>query len=690
MKVQFYLPDGQDFSPGALGVIRAAKTKVFGDEQIEFERADRPGEGVISFGEWHSAAINTAPLGGLAYLPNAVDVVARAFRDVKDGQVFPIPFDCAPEQVLYFDIETHSADEQWNLPAREFFRLGQYAWGPTGKVVLTEDYDEMLDVIRSAAGVVGHNIINFDLPALFGKDSMEPLHMAIEGKVYDTFIHANLAMPSPEGPYRLRNGQRSLADSPPAIMKWLGLDNLAYQLGLSGKVADLSDLAKKHGGFCHIPVDDPEFREYAKTDVTVLQQLSCALLDVSPLDAYDAREQLTASIDAQVSRNGFRVDIARAEARVKELAERKAELLGRLEAEYEFPTTGKQPWRSTPGKAAIMRILADNGITPETRPSWTRTKTGNLSLGGEVLVELTSGTEAEELGVALAELMGQRSLAELALASVQSDGYVHPKITALQRSGRRSTTEPGLTVWSARAGGGVDKAYFIASPGCKLVEMDYSAADNRIVAALAGDENFMERFAPGADAHELTGRLMFGDEVYDSDPKHYRTAAKPITHGSAYGAGAKKLAESSGLPVEVTQRFLDEQARHYSKVHQWKAQVAKDGKSGMLVNAWGRRMYLDPSRTTTQSPALHGQSGTAEIFKDGLIRIAYDKPEVLRWMVAFVHDALVADIPETELDWAVPYIQSKMETVFDPEGGMAVEFPLATGSPADDWQTAGH
>src|SRR5690606_16342386 len=192
--------------------------------------------------------------------------------------------------------------------------------------------------------------------------------------------------------------------------------------------------------------------------------------------------------DAQNSRNGFRVDIAAATRRRDELAARKGEILTMLHEKYDFPTDGAMPWRTTAGKNAILKVLAENGITPETRPDWEKTKTGNISLGGKVLVSLTEGTPAEDIGKALAEVMGHRSLSQLTLDCVQPDGKVHPEISAVQRSGRKSTTNPGLTVWTSRGEGAVEKSYYIPdNEDERLVAFDYSQADARIVAAYSGD-----------------------------------------------------------------------------------------------------------------------------------------------------------------------------------------------------------
>src|SRR5690606_29762819 len=148
--------------------------------------------------------------------------------------------------------------DRWNMAPEEFFRLGQYAWGD-GEIVLTTDHQEMLAVIRQAKLVVGHNIHSFDLSVLFGKDSVEPLHMALDNKIWDTMVHANLVLPAPYK-FTTRGGHTFFDGAKPEkALKWLALDNLSFQLGLTGKIGDLKALAKKYGGFGAIPVDDEEF-----------------------------------------------------------------------------------------------------------------------------------------------------------------------------------------------------------------------------------------------------------------------------------------------------------------------------------------------------------------------------------------------------------------------------------------------
>lgn len=592
------------------------------------------------------------------------------------------------KRTLSFDVETHSSELMYSMEPEEFVRLSGYAWD-NGEVVLTTDLGELKDALRSARTVVGHNIHAFDLRAIFGIDSDEPLEMARDGRVYDTWTHAALVNPAPYS-YTNRFGKTAIAAKPEQMQKWFKLDEQAFQLGVPGKTDDIKSLAKEFGGFGEIPVDEPRYRDYLIGDVEATRHVAKELLKLGPLDSYAMREQEIAARIAVISSNGLRVDVEAATKRRDELAERRNEILAGLVDTYDFPTEGKSPWASTEGKAAIMAALADHGITEKTRPDWTRTAKGNLSLGGDVLISLTKGTGAEELGTALAELKGQRSLSQLALDSVYPDGFVHPHITMLQRSGRSSTTKPGLTIWTSRGDGAVEKAYFVPdTPDEVLIELDYSNADARIVAALSGDTKYAERFQPGADGHMINAVAAWGQETVDTDPKKYRQMAKPLGHGWSYGGRPKTLARSSGLPVETAKTFVDGLDKAYRRLVAWQQRVRRPAcQHGYVVNEWGRKMPVENGREFTQAPALHGQSGTREIVCDALLRMP---PHVLRRVKAVIHDAILFSVPKRNWEECRDYLVSLMQTVFKPRvGGQSIDFPVDSGPPGDNWYQSSH
>jgi DNA polymerase-1 len=387
------------------------------------------------------------------------------------------------------------------------------------------------------------------------------------------------------------------------------------------------------------------------------------------------------------------VDDARAQARVDELTAKREKIISWLVEEYGFPTEGASPWATNAGKEAIFAALADAGITAKTRKDWPKTATGNLSLGGEALLKITEGTPAEELGKALAELKGQRSLAQLALDSQYPDGFAHPEITMLQRSGRWSTTKPGLTVWTARGPGAIEKSYFAPDNDDEvLIEIDYSNADARGVAALSGDRNYAKRFEPGQDGHLLNAIAAWGEKAVmasDEAKKKFRQMAKPLGHGWSYGGGYKTLSRQAGVPLADAKKFCEGMAWNFSDIVNWQERVRAFARQhGYVVNEWGRKLYVEEGREFTQAPALLGQNVTREIVCDAILAMPLSE---LRRVKAQIHDALVFSVPKDNWEWWRDRLVKRMTTKFGPrKGGQVIEFPVEAGNPGANWYEAGH
>jgi DNA polymerase-1 len=635
---------------------------------------------------------------------------------------------------LIFDIETHDADYIYSYQPWDFLRLAGYKWVGESGVRFTSDIDELRELIDSADMVIGHNIHSFDLPAVYGTDSLTPMHMADEGRVYDTWTHAVLANPAPMR-YTNRDGRivgsHISGVNPGQIAKWNSLDEQAYQLGVRGKTDSLSEIAFEYGnpsykraarirdGYGKIPITNEDYRHYLAGDVLASEAVARALLELMPLNAYAMREQRIEARKQVISNNGLRVDVALAESRAAELEGRRRELIDRLALEYGFPTGGKKPWVTTDGKAAIMAVLADNGITPQT-VEWpmTASRHPSPSLGAEVIKTITANTKAENLGIALAELQGQRVLSQLALDSMQSDGFVHSRITMLQRSGRWSTTNPGLTVWSEHDPiKRLEKSVFIPdSDDQSLMEFDYSSADGRIIAALSGDTQYLKLFSednglqyladitgdpeyayrfgteddgkPKAGMHGINAVLAFGASIVRTNPKEFRQTSKALGHAWNYGAGPKRLSITSGLPLEVAEKFDRKLKKAYPKLTRWQDRTRAFAKrNGYVINPWGRIMRVDRGHEYTQAPALMGQSGTREVICDALLALP---DELMTTVKAQVHDALLVSVPTKASDDYAARMLNSMQMTVSPDGGQSVEFPVSHGNPASDWAAAGH
>ena len=475
------------------------------------------------------------------------------------------------KRYLNFDCETYSAGREFDLPPETFVRQMQYAWDD-GPVEFTYDVEHARELLREADYVVGHNIISADLSWIFGNDSLEPLEMARDRKVIDTWYLANLLKPAPQS-FTMRSGRRVVETDDPVghAKSWLSLDNLCYQFGLEGKLGSLKDLAKKYNPpgtkvddyeYGLIDLDDPDFQAYSVQDVVAARSLLGFLLSEIRKQDYPGdyiwREMyLMSATVGQMHRNGILVNQEYASPRIQKQEEEKATTLQWLVDNYGFPTTGKAPWSSTEGKEATLRALADFGFTPENTPEWERTPKGAPKLGGKDLLTFAEGTEAEEFVTSLGRLKGMRSISQLVMENMKPDGRVHPDITSLQRSGRWSFTNPGVTIFGERNERlKADKALFTAGPGKVLAGFDYSSADARAMASMSGDEAYAQRFAEDDegnelyDGHNLMGEAVFGADFYygdgprDKDARPtLRPATKPITHGSNYGIGAYKLAK---------------------------------------------------------------------------------------------------------------------------------------------------
>jgi DNA polymerase family A len=607
---------------------------------------------------------------------------------------------------LVFDIESFEAGLLYDMPPEEFTRLIGYCWDD-GDVVLTPDAEELREQILKARWIVGHNIHEFDLRAVFGTKSNIPMQLADEHRIIDTFTHAGLVHPAP---YKSINrfGKEATYNTPEKMLKWFGLNEQAYQLGVPGKLFELKELALEFGdsalpkaerakdGYGKIPVDDERYRDYLIADVRASSAVAKKLLAMGPMDDYALRTQRVASRAAAISSNGVRVNKAKAEARRDELKGKRDEIMAWLVEEFDFPTEGKQPWRSKAGKDAVVAALASKGITEGSRPLWQRSaKTGALALGGEVLLALTANSEAEELGKALAQLMGQRTLSQLTLDETYSDGFVHPQITMLQRSGRWSTTKPGLTVWTSRGPGAIEKEYYIPDTDDEVfLEIDLSNADARIVAWYSGDEAYAERFEPGADGHLINAWAAWGKDVVGtdkSDPKTaaYRQKAKVPGHGWGYRIGATTLERQTGIPVEEGKVFLKNMNKAFPKVVQWQEAMTSYARiHGYVVNWWGRKMWIEKGREYTQAPALMGQSGTTELMSDLLLALPHHW--VRRWKIQ-VHDAALFSVPRDMFEECKAYLVDLMsQDLPAPAGGQPMSFPAEPGPPGENWYLADH
>jgi P4 family phage/plasmid primase-like protien len=558
---------------------------------------------------------------------------------------------------VVFDLETADADQLYDHPEpREFVRIAGRSTAEG--VVVDTGPAAVIESVLSSQRVIGHNVVHFDLPALARVDDrVDVLTMTRDRRVLDTMITESVLHP-------ILNDKSAGAVAKAA--KWFKLDAVCERRGIGGKVDEIARLAKLHGGFDQIPVDDPDYRTYVAGDVGAARMLAglqaAEIAQLSPVRRdYLWREHRVHAIAAMMGAQGFLVDQALLQRRFWAGYNRKNDLSRSLIARYDIPTTkadGKpadSPAATKGGKEAILAAFASLGVDVD---AMERTPKGSIAFGKEPMGALAQAYADSEEIVALAELVadvnGVRTVYGTALESLRADGRVHPEVATFQASGRWSVRKPGLTVFGKRNGRHVERAVFTAAPGNALFAIDLSQIDSRAIAVHSQDHAYLDLFLPGRDAHEIVARMVWGDAAYDADRKILRDRVKAITHGLPYGMGLEKLVATTKVPEAEAQRVIDTMNERFPRLQAWKDEVREQAAGGELDNGFGRIMMCEPSRAYTQGPALIGQGCARDLMMQALLNL----PDFcIRMLRAQVHDEAVFEVPLALAGEIVPRIE---------------------------------
>lgn len=543
-----------------------------------------------------------------------------------------------------FDLETADAGKLYtgghNGP---FVRLAGLIEDSQPDGVTGPSPESLTASLESAPVIYGHNILGFDLQALARHHGVD--YMALASKAVDTLVLARLMDPP---------GAKGM--KPWGTRGYYGLDAVAQRLGVAGKTHDLKALAKLHGGYDLIPVDDGDYNAYLRGDLTASRAVYERLTE-GGLSDYARREMRVVALQNLMSVNGCLVDTELLASRVQGEAQARQGAVDALASEAGLPVTpgSRKPWTSKAGKEALVAALADAGA-----PHIPRTATGAPRLSKDALGEGRwmdhTGESRPGLLSVYGHLPGVRRIVDLVLTAsgaadkyaeiaeyVTAEGRVHPEVGDLQGSGRWAYVRPSLTNVGKRGRALEQREVITAGPGNVIMAFDFDQVDMRAVAGHSGDRAYAALFEPGRDAHSEVADAVFGR--HDGD---WRDKAKAIGHGWNYGRGVKAISESNGLPLEMVQVFDATMRERFPRLMEWKAEVAEAGSAGHLLdNGYGRLMRCDPLRSYTQAPALMGQGGARDIMCEGLLRLPSELWPMLRLVV---HDEAVLEVPEADVE----------------------------------------
>jgi len=408
---------------------------------------------------------------------------------------------------------------------------------------------------------------------------------------------------------------------------------------------------------------------------------------------YETLERPLVPVLARMERRGISVDRQVLSRLSGEFAQRGAALedeVRKLAGDPEFnPGSPKQLGDILFGKMQL--------------PGGTKTKTGQWSTGARVLDELA------EQGVELAQkILEWRQITKL--KSTYTDalpGYINPTTKrvhtnyalAATPTGRLSSSEPNLQNIPIRTEEGRKiRRAFVATPGNKLVSADYSQIELRLLAEIADVPALRAAFKDGTDIHAMTASEMFGVPVKGMPPD-VRRRAKAINFGIIYGISAFGLANQLGIGREEAGAYIKKYFERFPGIRDYMEETKAAAKrDGYVTTLFGRKCHYpdikasNPSlRAFNERASINArlQGSAADIIRRAMIRMepALARQKLNAQMLLQVHDELVFEVPEDEVEKTLPVIKKVMEDA--PHPAISLHVPLAVDAhAADNWDEA--
>jgi DNA polymerase-1 len=319
-----------------------------------------------------------------------------------------------------------------------------------------------------------------------------------------------------------------------------------------------------------------------------------------------------------------------------------------------------------------------------------KTKTGQYSTAEDVLSYLAKDHDI------IQKVLDYRGLSKLKSTyidalpeQVAQDGRVHTDyMQTVAATGRLSSNNPNLQNIPIRTERGrqVRKAFVPRDENHTLLAADYSQIELRIIAALSEEENMIQAFTNGEDIHASTAAKVFNVPL-EEVTREQRSNAKTVNFGIIYGVSAFGLSNQTDLSRGEAKELIDNYYKSYPKLRNYMSELVDFAReNGYVKTVLDRRRYLNginssngvvrgaAERNAVNAPI---QGSAADIIKIAMINI-FEKLENSDYktkMLLQVHDELVFDVPNTELDDIKKLIKTEMESAFK----MAVPLDVEVG-----------
>ncbi len=452
----------------------------------------------------------------------------------------------------------------------------------------------------------------------------------------------------------------------------------------------IDDLAAEYG--IEIEPDPPaeettsSLVRRAEASRRLAEPMRARLVERGSLELYERIELPLTSVLAAMEEAGVKIDTYR-------MGEITARLLDRVE-ELEARATALAGEEIMLGSTVqVARILFEKlGLAPGRKG-----KTG-YSTDSRVLRGLRDAHEIVPLIEEWREYTKLLNTYLLPLPSLISerDGRLHTTFNqAVAATGRLSTSNPNLQSIPVRTGLGRQiRSAFVAEEGHRLLSVDYSQVELRILAHVSGEPVLREAFERGEDIHTRTAAEVLGKDPA-SLTRSERDVAKMVNFGIIYGISSFGLAENLEIPRDEAQLYIDTYLARFPQVQEFIARtIAQAAADGYVTTLLGRRRPIPELRASNRQTRSLGerlavntvmQGTAADVIKVAMIRIH----ERLRAegraarIVLQVHDELLLEVPDTEATAVKELVREEMV------GAYPLDPPLAVDAGAgDNWADA--
>ncbi len=326
-----------------------------------------------------------------------------------------------------------------------------------------------------------------------------------------------------------------------------------------------------------------------------------------------------------------------------------------------------------------------------------KTATGQISTSKDVMLEIAENYEIAQFILDYRELDKLKATYADALpVLIASDGRIHGSLNqTVATTGRLSSTAPNLQNIPIRTELGQQiRRSFIPENGCKLISADYSQLELRLLAHITRDEIMLEAFKNGEDIHSKTAELVFNAKTPE-EMKDARRMAKIVNFAIAYAVEAYGLSQRVDLSRSEAKDVIEDYYETYKGIKKFMEETPEIAKKqGYVSSIYGRRRYVPSindrnyntrSRAEREAINMPIQGTASDIVKIAMLKVdaAMKKAGLETKMIMQVHDELLFETPEAEVEKALEIITREMESAVELDVPLTVE--IAAGK---NWMTA--